>query len=142
MELGCGLGLPSLAAAAAGARMLATDWALDALAYVRENAERNGVAVETLECAWGDPGAMLSLAPFAVVLASDVLYERINVPLLTALLPRLLAAGGEVLLADPGRPALPDFASELERAGWGVQALPASAPEWVRVLRLVPSTAR
>jgi len=29
IELGCGLGLPALAAAAAGGRVLATDWAAD-----------------------------------------------------------------------------------------------------------------
>ena len=33
LELGCGLGLPSLAAALAGARVLATDRAADALAF-------------------------------------------------------------------------------------------------------------
>src|SRR5262245_14598570 len=32
LELGCGLGLPSLAAALAGGRVLATDWSPDAVA--------------------------------------------------------------------------------------------------------------
>lgn len=40
------------------------------------------------------------------MLAADVLYERRNVEPLLELLPRL---GVEVLLADPGRPALPAF---------------------------------
>ena len=48
LELGCGLGLPSLAAALAGGRVLATDWAPEALAAVRVNAERNDIEVETL----------------------------------------------------------------------------------------------
>src|SRR6478672_4756234 len=48
LELGCGLGLPSLAAALAGGRVLATDWAPDALEAVRANAARNDLAVETL----------------------------------------------------------------------------------------------
>src|SRR4051812_32177901 len=38
LELGCGLGLPSLVAATLGAQVLATDWAEDALALLRENA--------------------------------------------------------------------------------------------------------
>src|SRR5581483_5753574 len=38
LELGCGLGLPSLAAALGGADVLATDWALDAIALLRRNA--------------------------------------------------------------------------------------------------------
>src|SRR3954468_16537412 len=45
LELGCGLGLPSLAVALAGGRPLATDWAPDALAAVERNAARNGLAV-------------------------------------------------------------------------------------------------
>src|SRR5215211_8113628 len=43
IELGCGLGLPAIAAAAAGARVLATDWSRDAVAITARNAERNGV---------------------------------------------------------------------------------------------------
>ena len=42
----------------------------------------------------------------AVPELADVLYERRNVEPLAELLPRL---GGEVLLADPGRPPLGDF---------------------------------
>ena len=43
LELGCGLGLPALAAALRGADVLATDWAEDAIELLRRNAERNGV---------------------------------------------------------------------------------------------------
>ncbi len=42
LELGCGLGLPSIAAALAGGRVLATDWSPEAVAMTAANAERNG----------------------------------------------------------------------------------------------------
>jgi predicted nicotinamide N-methyase len=103
LELGCGLGLPSLVAARGGARVLATDWADDALRLLRANAARNGVALETRRLDWREPGA---LGTFDLVLAADVLYERRYVDVLVELLPRL---GGEVLLADPGRPFLRSF---------------------------------
>jgi predicted nicotinamide N-methyase len=45
LELGAGLGLPSLAAALRGADVLATDWAEDAVALLRANAARNHVAL-------------------------------------------------------------------------------------------------
>lgn len=45
LELGWGLGLPSVAAAMRGGRVLATDRAPDALAFAATNAERNGTAV-------------------------------------------------------------------------------------------------
>jgi predicted nicotinamide N-methyase len=106
LELGCGLALPSIAAAIGGARVLATDWSPDALAFVQRNAERNGAVLETLCGSWTDPAELVERGPWQLVLAADVLYERRNVEPLLALLPELTS---EVLLADPGRPALRAF---------------------------------
>jgi predicted nicotinamide N-methyase len=114
LELGCGLGLPSLVAARGGARVVATDWAEDALALLRANAARNGVALETRRVDWRERG---ELGTFDLVLAADVLYERRYVEVLVELLPRL---GGEVLLADPGRPFLRPFLDRLP----GVEVAP------------------
>jgi len=105
LELGCGLGLPSLAAAVAGGRVVATDWAPDAIAMLARNAARNGLAIEALEVSWTSPGALISRAPWDLVLASDVLYEPRNGVALLPLLPRLVDDRGEIWLADPGRPA-------------------------------------
>ena len=70
LELGCGLGLPSIAAARAGGRVLATDWSSDAVRATAANAERNEVDVETLRCAWGEPDAIVARAPWQLVIAS------------------------------------------------------------------------
>ena len=59
LELGCGLGLPSIAAALAGGRVLATDWSPDAVQATAANAAMNDVAVETARVAWSAPNAML-----------------------------------------------------------------------------------
>ena len=109
LELGCGLGLPSLAAALAGGRVLATDWAPDAVAMTARNAERNDLWIDTLVCSWSEPEPLLERGPWDLVLASDVLYEERNGEALAPLLPRLLAPHGEVWLADPGRPAAERF---------------------------------
>jgi predicted nicotinamide N-methyase len=111
LELGCGLGLPSIAAALAGGRVLATDWSAEAVAMTAGNAERNGATVETLVCSWTAPEPLLERAPWDLVLASDVLYEARNGDILLELLPRLT---GDVLLADPGRRPAARF---LEAAG-------------------------
>jgi len=113
IELGCGLGLPAIAAALAGGRVLATDWAADAIATTERNAERNGLAVETLHVSWTAPEPLLARAPWDLVLASDVLYEARNAEALLPLLPRLIDGRGEIWLAEPGRPASAGF---LERA--------------------------
>ena len=111
LELGCGLGLPSLAAALRGADVLATDWAEDAIELLQRNAERNGVFLRAARLRWSEPAAMLRAAPWDVVLGADLLYEARNAEQLAELLPEL---GGEVLLAEPGRP----YAQELlERFG-------------------------
>jgi predicted nicotinamide N-methyase len=125
LELGCGLGLPSLAAAAAGGRVLATDWSPESVAMTARNAERNGLAVETLRCSWTAPEPLLERGPWDLVLASDVLYERRNGEALLPLLPRLLTPRGEVWLAEPGRPPAASF---LERvaADFTVEHRPAS----------------
>ena len=109
LELGCGLGLPSLAAAAAGGRVLATDWAEDSIAITLRNAERNGLSLEALRCSWTAPEPLVARAPWDLVLASDVLYEERNGEALLPLLPRLIDARGEIWLADPGRPTADPF---------------------------------
>jgi predicted nicotinamide N-methyase len=113
LELGCGLGLPSIAAALAGGRVLATDWSPDAVAMTRINAERNDAPVETLICSWTAPEPLLDRGPWDLVLASDVLYEARNGDVLIELLPRL---GAEVWLADPGRPPARRFLEEASRS--------------------------
>jgi predicted nicotinamide N-methyase len=117
VELGCGLGAPSLAAARAGATVLATDEAPEALELVARSARANGVDVETAVADWTAPGMLLQSAPFDLVLAADVLYERPTVALLLELLPRLAPGAW---LADPGRPAADAF-MEQARKRWSVE---------------------
>ena len=114
LELGCGLGLPSLAAALAGGRVLASDWSPASVEMTARNAERNGLALETLQCSWTEPAPLLARAPWDLVLASDVLYEARNGEALLPLLPRLVGERGEVWLADPGRPPAARFLAAAE----------------------------
>ena len=132
LELGCGLGLPSFAAALGRADVLATDWAPDAVALLRENAARNEIELEMEVASWFEPDALADRAPWDLVLAADVLYERRNVEPLLALLPRL---GSEILVAEPGRPAAGEF---LERANeaWRVETSVLRESATVRLYRL------
>jgi predicted nicotinamide N-methyase len=117
VELGCGLAVPSLAAARAGAEVLATDASAEALALAGRNARENGVRVETAAVDWAEPGELVSRGPFDLVLAADVLYERASVAPLLSLLPRLAP---EAWIADPGRPAAGAFLEEASRR-WDVE---------------------
>src|SRR4051812_9043382 len=119
VELGCGLGLPSLVAARAGADVLATDADGEALELLQRNARENELSVATQRVEWAEAEHLVARGPFEIILAADVLYERASVAPLLSLLSRL---GGEVWLADPGRPAAAAF---LEGAGtrWSVETL-------------------
>ena len=111
LELGAGLGLPSLAAALRGADVLATDWADDAVELLRLNAARNRIGLRVERVRWDDPGSLLAEAPWSMVLGADLLYEQRNADQLLDLLPRL---GGEVLLGEPGRPFAKSFLAHWE----------------------------
>src|SRR3954470_7561409 len=74
LEVGCGLGLASIAAARAGGRVLATDWSAEALRFANDNAARNGVELETMLVDWSSPEAIVARGPWQLVLGSDVLY--------------------------------------------------------------------
>jgi predicted nicotinamide N-methyase len=117
VELGCGLGVPSLAAARGGASVLATDSAPEALELVARSARANALRVETAVVDWAEPGHLVRRAPFDLVLAADLLYERRSVAQLLSLLPRLAPLA---LLADPGRPAVEAFLEQASRR-WQVE---------------------
>jgi len=101
LEVGCGLGIPSLVASARGARVTAVDWAAEAVALLHTNAAANGLAVDAQVRDWRALDGEWDLA-----LAADVLYEARNVEPLAELLPRVAP---EVLVALAGRPHEADF---------------------------------
>ncbi len=120
IELGCGVGLPSVAALAGGAGVTATDHYAAALDFTRYNALVNlGCELRTRILDWHMPRTQ-ALGTFDFVLVADVLYEQRNVVALTALIPTLLAPGGEVLLADPGRKNAPVFLEGMRDVGFNL----------------------
>lgn len=118
IELGCGVGVPSVVALEREADILATDYyeaALDFTAYnARENLERE---LRTSLLDWRTP-ELDSLGRFDLVLAADVLYERENARLLGDLVPELLAPGGETVIADPQRKNASRFLEAMAEQGF------------------------
>ena len=136
IELGCGLGLPAIAAAAP-ARACWRPTGRRTPSRSRRATPSATASSLTRGCSAGTPRPSELGAPWPLVLASDVLYEERNVAPLLALLPRLTAASGEVWLADPGRaPAAGFLASAAEH--WRIDAIPHDGPAHVTVHRLRP----
>lgn len=119
IELGCGVGVVSLAAARAGWTVLATDYDADSLKFVEENARRNAVVLAGAALLdWRKP---FDEGPFELVLASDVLYERRNVEPVAQWIGWHLAPGGVALVADSNRSSAEGFAAAAEAAGLAVE---------------------
>lgn len=122
VELGCGVGLPTVVALKREAEVLATDHYDAALDFVSYNARINtGLEPRTMLLDWHAPPAVpltARLGGFDPVIAADVLYERRNVHSLAAMIPGLLAPEGEVLIADPRRKDTPVFLKEMEAKGF------------------------
>ena len=116
LELGCGLGLASTAATAAGFDVTASDYYDDALRFTEFNVLRHtGEVPETRNLDWR--ALPDDLPRYDVVAASDVLYERPYAELVASVLARTMAPDGEAWIADPGRIAVGLFLDECARRG-------------------------
>lgn len=123
IELGCGVGLPSVVALRHGAEVLATDHYRAALDFAAYNARINtGRELATSLLDWHSP-RVCGIGRFGLVMAADVLYERRHVEALARLVPRLLEPGGEAVIADPGREGGAAFLAAMERVGFRVRSV-------------------
>jgi 2-polyprenyl-3-methyl-5-hydroxy-6-metoxy-1,4-benzoquinol methylase len=122
LEIGCGLGLVSLVLCGLGYRVLASDYDEDALAFVVENARRNGLAApQTRWIDWREPYPELAVDR---IVAADVLYETRHQRPVAEFIRRHLNPGGFALLADPNRMTADDFATVARHCGLLVETAP------------------
>jgi predicted nicotinamide N-methyase len=106
IELGCGVGLASLAALSKGLHVTLSDYNPLAVELAVENAQRCGFTnVASLVLDWRSPPAQ----KFDVILASDVVYDRqLHGPLIHTI-ETLAHAHSTVWISDRGRMSLEDF---------------------------------
>jgi predicted nicotinamide N-methyase len=104
LDFAAGSGLVAIAAAKAGAASVeAAEIDSFAIAAIRLNAAANEAEIEVRL----EDVTQMSDAPWDVVFAGDVCYERPMAEKVFAWLSRLQAMGVEILMADPGRAYLP-----------------------------------
>ncbi len=139
LELGCGLGLPSILAATLGAQVTATDFHPDTGTWLQHNASLNGVTLEYRPLDWnafldgrsevrGQRSDGTGLPPITdlrlptsglpLVMGSDLVYERRHITALVCAIDALCAPGGRAVIADPGRDNLGLFVAAMEKSGW------------------------
>jgi len=101
LEVGCGLGLPGIAAMAMGLHVTFSDYDATALRFAADNARANGLhSFDTLQMDWRYPPEDVQ---FPIILASDLIYEMRNVAPLVTLIKKLLEPSGVCLLTDQDR---------------------------------------
>lgn len=131
LELGCGLGLPSLVAQRHGADVLATDNEREALGLLRRNARRvlhHPMRTLLVDVLAELPDALVEACPFELVLAADVLYRPDLCLAIAALLPQLVEPGGEALIAFAWPGQADPMVEVLAAQGWDAVIEPLTAP--------------
>lgn len=115
LELGCGLGLPSLVASHLGGDVLATDFHPDVEEYFQRNCRHSSVESKYMRLNWRDSNQ--DIGKFDVVLGSDVLYESKHSKEVAQGLIRFMKPDGIIILSDPLRPYLQSFLEAMKIEG-------------------------
>lgn len=116
LELGSGLGLPSMVASHIGGDVLTTDYHPDVEEYFLRNGRHSNVQCSYRRLNWRESREEIGL--FDLVMGSDVLYESKHPREVVQGLIRFLRPGGKILLADPGRAYLQTFVNTMREYGY------------------------
>jgi predicted nicotinamide N-methyase len=114
LEIGCGLGLPGIAALAKGLRVTFSDYDATALHLAAENARLNRFTdFKLLRLDWRRPPDV----QYPLILGADLIYEAGNVPPLVELIDRMLTPNGLCLITDQERVPAAVFRAALTAKG-------------------------
>lgn len=121
LELGCGLGLPSLVLRSRGADVTASDRHPLSEPFLDYNAELNQVPeVPYVSLDWDPKSLDESLGRFDVIIGSDILYEPNHAEMLAGLIDQLAAKTAKVLITCPGRGYRNRFSRLLAESGFSL----------------------
>jgi len=112
LELGAGMGLPSLVAASYTSAVVCSDYLTDALIFAKKNAELNGILSIRYECI--DWRSYNSDQRYELILASDIAYEKRFFEDLPGSLKKMMQPNSEVWLSEPGRHFTAPFILDLK----------------------------
>lgn len=102
LEIGCGLGLPSLVLQQRGADITASDHHPMVEHFLDYNAALNKLEpLNYFDLSWEEPAP--ELGHFDLIIGSDVLYERNHAELVAQLIKRHAHPRAEVMITCPGR---------------------------------------
>jgi len=116
IEIGCGLGLVGIVAAAFGHQVVMTEYNPDALRFVRANALANLASPDSVpeirSLDWSHPENVAER--FDYVVGSEVIYKQEHYDPLLSLIQTLLKPTGEVILAEGVRKTSIEFFKQMQ----------------------------
>jgi predicted nicotinamide N-methyase len=120
LEIGCGLGLPSIVSGLLGGDIILTDYIKEALDFARLNWEKNifekKPVLKILD--WRKPDASLAAD---ILLASDVAYEARSFEPLLHTFKTLLKPNGRIIVSEPNRYISKNFFNGLSTEGYQIK---------------------
>lgn len=118
IELGCGPGLPGIAANLQGAKVTMTDYTETALSLARDNAVLNNADLTRQEFRrldWENPE---DFGSFDIVVGAEIMYDYFFHSALLSTLQRLSHRDSSIILVDRKRLAIARFIGRCRRAGF------------------------
>jgi predicted nicotinamide N-methyase len=114
LEIGCGLGLPSLLCARMGAQVETMDHHPGVASLLMRNCQRNQLPKLMFHLS-SFQKTQTRLGEFDLIIGSDILYEPDVYPQLEAFILQQAAPSCQIILADPGRYAVHRFGAILKQ---------------------------
>lgn len=117
LEVGCGIGLPSLVVKHLGGDITASDYHPLAQSFLLENTILNALApIDFQSSDWN--AIDLTLGKFDLIIGSDILYEPEHIEMLSAFIDSHTNPRVDIVIVDPGRGSHRAFARAMEQLGY------------------------
>jgi predicted nicotinamide N-methyase len=121
LEIGAGLGLPSIVAAKLGAEVCVTDYLPEAVEFSRQNFQINNLSNAKFDVLdWRNPDETFAAE---IVLAADIAYENRMFEYLPIAFKTLCKPGGTIFLSEPNRGLAHFFLEDLHNKGFEVEKI-------------------
>jgi predicted nicotinamide N-methyase len=134
LDLGCGMGLAGMVAAALGAHVLFADLEPDALLFAQLNTLAYARRVRTRRLNWRNDSLGET---FDVILGADVVYERAQWDALEPFWRAHLEPNGVVLLGEPGRQTGAMFVEWIRERAWSMELVQQPLTDRGKVIRVM-----
>lgn len=122
LELGCGLGLPSLTLQYRGADITASDYHPVSRDFLQYNCQLNNLSdIPFIQLDWNNPP---DGEQYDLIIASDVLYDPGQPESLSHAIEKLASPVCKVLLSCPGRGYKNSFSRKMAKLGFELTEIP------------------